>query len=288
MADAFTRVADLINTPPGQLLAGSALAGIVWKFFGIVEAALTDQTKFEIAVWLVGVSFGQKAISWPETFSKIFARFFGPRHFTWHCFWRSCVVSLSLVVIIVGFAGKSIVNFVGSLPMFVLVFCIVPDYSTLLKSRCVLLGLVRWKHPIARILLIVGDTYITMVIASCAIWAGSAFVSWSSIILPSAGADYWRSVTTGMQVAVDTLRSGPGHGMRGYLSLDVLRGNVLNGIGKALIVYPAFFTSIWLWLYVSSGFLIKAAQRFDIGFQWFNRTFDIEKKPLSAVGIVAG
>lgn len=48
------------------------------------------------------------------------------------------------------------------------------------------------------------------------------------------------------------------------------------------------FTSIWLWLYAGSGFLLRAARRFDIGFDWFNRKFDIEEKPLSAIGLVAG
>ena len=35
-------------------------------------------------------------------------------------------------------------------------------------------------------------------------------------------------------------------------------------------------------------FFFKAARRFDIGFDWFNCKFDIEKKPLSAIGLVAG
>ena len=51
---------------------------------------------------------------------------------------------------------------------------------------------------------------------------------------------------------------------------------------------PAFFTSFWLWLYVASGFLLKAARLFDIGFQWFNSTFDIDKRPLQSMGVVAG
>jgi hypothetical protein len=55
-----------------------------------------------------------------------------------------------------------------------------------------------------------------------------------------------------------------------------------------VFVIPAFFTSIWLWLYAGSGFLLKGARRFDIGFQWFNRRFDIEKKPLQSIGLVAG
>jgi hypothetical protein len=56
--DTLTNITTFINSPPGQLLAGATLAGIVWKFFERVEAVLTDQTKFEIAVWLVGVKVG--------------------------------------------------------------------------------------------------------------------------------------------------------------------------------------------------------------------------------------
>jgi len=55
-----------------------------------------------------------------------------------------------------------------------------------------------------------------------------------------------------------------------------------------LWVFPAFFTFLWLWLYAGSGFLVKAARRFDIGFDLFNRKVDIKKRPLSAIGVVAG
>jgi hypothetical protein len=51
---------------------------------------------------------------------------------------------------------------------------------------------------------------------------------------------------------------------------------------------PALFTFIWLSLYVASGFLLKFARRFDKFFAWFNSKVDIEKKPLSAIGLVAG
>ena len=49
-----------------------------------------------------------------------------------------------------------------------------------------------------------------------------------------------------------------------------------------------FLHTTWLWLYAGSGFLLKAAHRFDIGFDWFNRKFDIEKHPLQSIGLVAG
>jgi len=57
---------------------------------------------------------------------------------------------------------------------------------------------------------------------------------------------------------------------------------------KAILFYPGLFSVTWLWLYAGSGFLLKCAHRFDIGFQWFNSKVDIEHKPLSAIGLVAG
>jgi hypothetical protein len=50
----------------------------------------------------------------------------------------------------------------------------------------------------------------------------------------------------------------------------------------------ALLPSVWLWLYAVSGFFLKTARRFDIGFDWFSRHFDIEKKPLQSIGLVAG
>ena len=35
-------------------------------------------------------------------------------------------------------------------------------------------------------------------------------------------------------------------------------------------------------------FLLKAAGCLDIGFDWFNHHFDIEKTPLQSIGLVAG
>jgi hypothetical protein len=55
-----------------------------------------------------------------------------------------------------------------------------------------------------------------------------------------------------------------------------------------VIVPPAFFGSFWLWLYAGSGALLRAAQRLELGFRWFNRKFNIAEKPLQAIGLVSG
>src|SRR5580704_11666646 len=94
-------VTTFINSPPGQLVAGAVLAGIVWKFFERVEAHLTDQTRFEIAVWLVGVQIGQKVEPWPETFATILDKVFGKKHLSWRCFLVSALTSYIIVVLLV-------------------------------------------------------------------------------------------------------------------------------------------------------------------------------------------
>src|SRR5579863_7933453 len=87
-ASTLDTITKLIQSPPGQLAAGGVLAGIVWKFFERVEAVLTDNTKLEIAVWLLGVKVGKRVEPWHGTFTKVFDRVFGTKHLSWKCFWR--------------------------------------------------------------------------------------------------------------------------------------------------------------------------------------------------------
>ena len=79
------------------------------------------------------------------------------------------------------------------------------------------------------------------------------------------------------------------------LLADVVGTAMLYVVGSiVLLVFmlpnllAASAASIWLWLYALSGIFIQLLVRFDLGFQWFNRKFDIEKKPLQAIGLVAG
>jgi hypothetical protein len=58
--------------------------------------------------------------------------------------------------------------------------------------------------------------------------------------------------------------------------------------GYALLFGVTLVPLIWLGLFTVAGLAIVVARRFDIGFQWFNRKFDIEHKPLQSIGLVAG
>jgi hypothetical protein len=289
MSDTFTTISRLINSPPGQLAAGGVLAGLVWKFFERVEAVLTDQTKLEIAVWLLGVKVGQKVEPWPDTFSGLLNRVFGSKHFTLRCFLRSSVLSMavSLLVsgIVYGFTPDSDLPmssfWYGSLLWIVLsLFAnVIPNYLALLETRYVLRWLTHWRSNTGTIALLVLDRYLTLVTATAG--AGASIVVFTFLIMTR-----FRQHPSVLTALTDFILTFVSTGFQ-----NLIKGWTMPVAGYAHrpeLFFPAFFTSIWLWLYAGSGFLLKAARRFDLGFDWFNRHFDIEKKPLQSIGLVAG
>lgn len=282
MADTLTSITNLITSPPTQLAAGGLLAGIVWKLFERLENVLTSQTKLEIAVWLVGVRVGQKVEPWPETFTKLFDRAFGTKHLSWKCFLRSALTSTALLVAAFATAIEVFLmrhhlkssllsgfqfpgwRSTGVLLLVVMFTNILPDYLSLLESR-VLLGVMRRSESIPLwTLALLGDIWLTVFI-------GFTPVIVLSAILANQYGSLLGFFESAMLHPIRLIESA-------YWYISV----------SPVVILPAFFTSIWLWLYAGSGLILKAARRFDIGFDWFNRKFDIEKKPLQSIGLVAG
>jgi hypothetical protein len=279
MSDALTNFTDFILKPSAPIVAGVGLFAVVWGFFKGVESVLTDDFKLEIAVWLLGrKKFGPKVQPWPDTFAKVFDRVFGVRHLSWKCFWRSCVASYSLYLLVLflyslASAQLNLIKAVFELRwlfvtlIFPFVMNALPDYVALLSTRLVLAGMRRTDKGVAWIILLALDLWLTTVIVMFPVMLLNAAITGG--VHPVNLFTYCKLCT----VHVLT-----------FLKYTFLIARDSGGY----VIFPAFFTSIWLWLYAGSGFLLKAARRFDIGFDWFNRKFDIEKKPLQSIGLVAG
>ncbi len=278
MPDALTIISKLIQSPPGQLVAGAALAGIVWKFFERVENVLNEDTKLEIAVWLLGrKKFSPEVEQWPETFSKVFDRVFAAKHLSWKCFGRSSLASFvlasALFLVFAPFSDRW-EYYLWPTTWAIVIANVLPDYSALWVTRIVLRAMKRSTSPflLGSLLLcdFVGTLYISV--------AGASAALLSVLIFTDAEAN--KTFVSDMLLRRLTFQDGG--------PLHFIKANLQFGCRFPFYVLPAFVTSVWLWLYAGSGFLLKAARRFDIGFEWFNRKFDIEKKPLQSIGLVAG
>jgi hypothetical protein len=286
MPDTLTTITKLINSPPGQLAAGGVLAGIVWKFFERVEAVLTDQTKSEIARWIRVRSLETAIIAddvenWPETFARVFDRVFGRDRLSLTCFGRSCIASLSIALLTVFITANlypphatepRLAPVSGSLVTFiVVVFSInlIPDYVALLKTRRLLTWMAKRHRFIERTGVLVLDSVLSLGLASATFVVG---------LMVAASMKPYRvsRLTVFRDYSTEELWTA-------FLSRSAWQTRY-----AWLWFYPIFFSSIWLWLYAGSGFLLKTVPRFDFGFDWFNRKFDIDKKPLQSIGLVAG
>src|SRR5437867_9613276 len=80
MADTVTTITNLVNSPPGQFAAGGVLAGIVWKFFEQVEGLLRENTRLEIAGWLMDIRVGRHIPRWQSALPVYFRLVCGPRY----------------------------------------------------------------------------------------------------------------------------------------------------------------------------------------------------------------
>ena len=157
-----------------------------------------------------------------------------------------------------GFVDAESANlpFYALLTLFANVF---PDYMSLLETRCALRAMVR-KPTLRRLLIfLLVDLGVTFALAL------------GACLLPAWLFADVASSLGGQPVTFEQV----------WDQQVVPIVKAFNDFGS-IWFYPAFFTSIWLWLYAGSGFLLKAARRFDVGFEWFNQKFDIEKKPLRA------
>lgn len=324
MSDTLTTISHFTNSPPGQLAAGGVLAGIVWKFFERVEAVLNEDTKLEIAVWLLG----RKKLSptfqnWPNTFAKVFDRVFGQKHLSWRCFGRSCLATLlssifTTVLAVAYVRPRNLLSghmhetsdwrsiLAGGLVAGIMLLPFA--YFALLETRFILQMLLRSSSWIIIFALLITDLGITGVsgappsylmnfgltihpIASYrqALNSEREFPKWLKTEVERAQAeiDTTYSPDPVRQEEINRKRRETKEALDDIASYekDLPKVRLFRILALWL---PTFFTSIWLWLYAGSGFLLKAARRFDIGFEWFNRHFDIEKRPLQSIGLVAG
>ena len=142
-----------LPSDPGRIIllayAGGGLAiffGTV-KLFEHVDKALTEVSKFRIALWALTTDFTEKARNLASTFGDLFDKLFTSRHFSWRCAARSALASLCAVTGVVGLLILNLAHQVtwkgalateGLAVVLAIVLNLLPDYISLLGTRVAL------------------------------------------------------------------------------------------------------------------------------------------------------
>lgn len=270
-----------MEMPPIVLIIGSyfAIAGGVWALFDRADKALKDEAKDSISQWLLELKPSEGNQKWPGQFIKIFDAVFSEKHLSWKCFFRSCIASyIAITIMLLIYIGideggffipsNGQIRWADFVGVYFLggILNLIPDYVSLLETRLVLRRMKDSKSFLKTFVLLGFDLIIS------ALLIGGPFLLYFVVfffnyppVIPEA-ANYY-------DASVGVLKS----------SISFSGDVGLHGI----FIYSTFFTSVWLWLYGLSGFLIKTSQRMGLTFQWLKNILDFESKPLPSLGLVS-
>jgi hypothetical protein len=255
MNDAIT---NFILSPPGGLVAGGVLGGLVWKFLGGLDNVLNDDTKLQVAVWLRDANPERPAEAARKVLLSGFDRAFGDRQLSWRCGLSSIVLTVCLTAL--GLVKVRHTIMVGQLPLSqtALAFALMLVLPVFWSVYCLRQG-VRKITATSTLLRMIGYYLLACL--------QSAFsLSLLGIAL----------------VAVPMLLRYPSMLSQSEVGFLVAHTAALVGLLFALVV-PGVLT-----VFLVSAYGLKASIRLHKYLGSFNRHMDIEKKPFLSIGEIAG
>lgn len=261
-ADWANGIERFINTPPGHFLAGGALAGLVVKIFERVESLLTESSRFEISIWLVGLNTQD---SWRRAFSAYIRTVCGDTSSKG----RTLLVAFGTAVVSATMLHNGLTKWISSIAFNGLVF---PHGIPLLVYMSLYLSQVN-------------VAFLSIFLAEAIALPGKRPIS---AIARSMIAPIGRFMTIVVVASLVELHPRVSATLRFPQSMFASVEVVLRDFPIGIFGLTLLWCSIWLWLALISGLILHFARRFDLGFQWFNRKFDIEKRPLQCIGLIAG
>lgn len=280
----LAQVAEGFNSALISFGAHCAISGGLFfgaqKLFEEIEKKLSDDTRLEIAIWLLDLNPSTAIESWRSTSLKIFNLIFGAKHLSWKCFWRSFIATavVTLIVMLVRSALSPLPrNLSDEAKAFILLFfsgvlgSVLPDYVSLWKTRYLLNLAQRAKGLRVSFLFLFVDVVASIGLSLCAAFIGTACLAWMG-----------RAIASGVFLTVNRTAA---------IAWSALWASFFSKQVWAIATVwfiPAFFGRLWIISYVGCGLLVKGGRRLDIGFSWFNKRFDIEMKPLQSIGLVFG
>jgi hypothetical protein len=260
------------------LVAATAIAGGVAKGFEWFDAALNDDSRFKLSMWLVSVPGDEQIDAWAGVFPNLIDRVFGPKALSWRFFLRSCIasfVAIALVTILgvimygpdwifgnglefLSDHALALALALGCTGVGTLIANCIPDYLSVLVSRYFVGAMRRNPRGFRIFLLLIADTISTVIVADAGMWA--------------------------LHFIVDHIFRGTSWQANGFVDFN---GLLTRGMYRNVFL-ASLFTSVWVWLYVLASVAIRILHK--VRFLWTKLlpVLSVEDKPMQAIGRVAG
>ena len=254
------------------------LVGGLVSFFQESGKSLTPESRDAVRGWLLESDLSQRAQQWTETFRSLFESVFTASHWDWTCFLRSALASVGMIamslLIMIAFGWTTayqvaILDTTDSVALgvfltilFVGVINILVDYLSLYQTRRVIGWMTQTDQPWRHGLLLALDAGLTFVLP-LVVMSGIQAI----FVIVSGGLD---------AVNLSSVIEIPEFILSQLYTAPVLQAMYVS----------TFFTSIWLWLFVLGGWLIRAFNSALAQIQWLSALMDIESQPMKALGVI--
>lgn len=241
------------------LLAWFGTISGVWFLFEKAESVLTQGSISTLAAFLRRAEI-KTPNAVPATFIRLFDGVLGENLFTLSAFLRSFLVSSFSVTLVAMFwmiqSPDASLAGIWIAPLLSLAFGVlanlVPDYLSLIQTRMFLNFLEGMTSTSALILVVIADAIFT------------SMLSYASIVF------------------FVTIAGEP---VPSLYALVQFRDS--NNFFLSIFWYSAFFTSLWLWLYIISAYIVRGVNSLNRSLFLFKNSFDIDGKPLRVMGLFA-
>ncbi len=252
-----------------------------YRMFKEADTYLLRSKKKELVKWLLGTKDSKNSIINP--FLDIFDRLFSKKHFSLRCFLMSILFSISIFSLTYLIYYKINYNNVPDFDLagidilkdilpFIIVFTIIPDYLSLLETRFILGIMDKTEGIMKKIFLLILDFFLTFLIIATFLIIGTKLGSkyLMSDLYHFSFLDSWYSIPVQDHIEFE----------------GTPKANWKMSFPFSVFVYSAFFTSIWIWIYLLAALIIKLIFLPKVILKFALNYFDVRHKPLSVIGFV--
>jgi len=258
--------------------------------FGLVglfregEKVMSGESRAAVSDWLLREDFSERKSNWPKTFVTLFDALFTEKHLSWTCFRRSALTSVLVITMLFGaFVGFGLITLPTTLGDFaeILVLLGIPimmnvfiDYMSLFETRWILGRMATSENPFVHAGYLGIDLVLT---ALCIILPVSIlqifglgvmteFSMWSSA--------FWYQLFSALVNMMEL-----------FLTITV------EGLGEiprvmSVMLYSTMFTSVWVWLYVLAGLVLRLFRPVFESLDLLKRHLNVETRPVHAMGML--
>lgn len=275
------------ETHPTEVLAFfvtwiSICTGLVW-LFREGENLMSGESRAAVSDWLLRENFAKRKSNWPDTFTSLFDAVFTKQHLSWTCFVRSALTSTLVITMLLGiFVGVGILSLpppdqallVGLILVIPVAMNVVIDYASLFETRWALGRMSASNNSLLHAGYLAVDLVLTFLCILVPFF-GMQFLGIKIIAGHSVGsALFWQQLFGALENAVELFFLF-GHEEFGGLP-DVM----------SIMLFSTLFTSVWAWLYVGTGLLLRVVHPIFESLDVLKHHFDVHARPVHTMGMM--